>query len=262
MTCRMNTFYSSTADCNVRTIINNDNNVTVFMPGFQKFMDIRFHIATDSGSHGGGTLKDAYIKESFPFYPTIQDPQGNPITLQANSTLRESIVPCIKRIYQMSEWDPNKINVDGSKGMFVDRVPGEWIYDEACKCVSESKGNLKDDRMDIGNGFIVPGIQEQANIKALMQSTTFSQALISICPDIIPPGNTLACIENSIAMYPTWQLYDIYTACMVDYLKQNGSGNGGNGSGNGVLPKSNTWLYVIAGVGLLLLLSRGRNSES
>ncbi len=253
MTCKMYTFFDSDARGNVRQVTNNTNGITVFMPGYQMFQDIRFHIATFSGSHGGGTLKQAYDAEGYPFYPTIVDPKGNPITLESNATIRQSIVPCIKRIYQMAQWDPNKTNIDGSKGMFVDRTPGEWIYTEACNCVNEATAN---DRMVLGDGFVVPGIQEQIDISSLIsqQGYTFLQALTLICPDIIPPN--VSCIEGGIISHPTWQWYDVYSACRTAYLKDQGiplpNGNGGNET----TPKDNTLIYVLVGVGVLLLLSR------
>jgi hypothetical protein len=239
----METFFSSAARGNVRRITQDvKNGVMVFMPGYQMFQDIRFHIATFSGSHGGVRLKEAYDKEGYPFYP-----------LQSVTEARQSIVPCIKRIYQMSEWDPNKINIDGSRGMFVDKTPGEWIYTEACNCVSEAAPQYTNDRMNIGDGFVVPGIQEQTDISALVtqKGYTFNQAMTEICPDIIPP--TVSCIENGLVNHPTWQWYDIYSACRTAYLKDQGITPLPNGNGE---KSNNTLIYVLIGVGVLLLLSR------
>src|SRR4030042_1424072 len=237
MTCRMDTFFSSAARGNVRRIVEDvHNGVMVFMPGYQMFQDIRFHIATFSGSHGGGTLKEAYNAEGYPFYP-----------MESVISARESIVPCIKRIYQMSELDP-------VTGKFVDRTPGEWIYTEACNCVSQASPQYTNDRMNLGDGFVVPGIQEKTDISALVSQKgyTFNQALNEICNDIIPP--TVSCIEQGFITHPTWRWYDVYSACRTTYLRDQGLPDG---NGDGETPKKdNTLVYVLVGVGVFLLLAR------
>lgn len=200
MACKMVTFfepgsYGATKwfdGYNVRSIINENTGLGVHMPGFQKFMDIRFHITTNSGSHTGGTLQQAYAEEEYPYLPT-----------------NANLIPCIKAIYQMSEYDP-------VLKAYVDRKPGEWIYDEACRCVSKAQ---PDGRVNIGDGFVIPNTQEQTDINALMGQSafTFIQAMQKTCPDIIPPVDALACIEKWLKG-SSLRWYDIYRSCRADWI--------------------------------------------
>jgi len=247
MSCKMVTFFDSDSGGNVRQVTNETLGISVYMPNYQKFQDIRFHIKTDSGSHEGVRLSEAYQKENFPWLPVI--PSGS---YNVPGDIRENLIPCIKRIYARSEFDPNHINVDGSKGMFVDKVPGEWIYTDACGCISEAVA-YENDRMNIGDGFIVPSTQEITQIKDLMnQNISFVVALVTVCADIMPPLTVIPCIEQGIINNPTWQWYDIYTACRTTYLKNLPS----DPDNTPDTPKSNTLLYVALGVGILLLLTR------
>lgn len=202
MACKMVTFFDAAARGNVRQVTNLENGITVYMPGYQMFQDIRFHIATIS--HDGGTLEQAYLTEGYPFYPnTAWIGSGDAAIID------ENLVACIKNIYQMTEYDPiNKV--------YIDRKPGEWIYDEACRCVTKAQPY---GRIDIGNGFIVPGNQEQIDINALMGQSafTFLQSLQKTCPDIIPPADALPCIEKFLKT-TTLRWYDIYRSCRADWI--------------------------------------------
>lgn len=244
MACKMVTFYNSAARGNVRQVTNPDNRITVYMPGYQMFQDIRFHIATNSGSHGGGTLQQAYAEEGYPFYPTIPETESGDVAI-----IRENIIPCIKNIYQMAEYDPvNKV--------YVDRKPGEWIYDEACRCVTLAEPG---GRMNLGDGFVVPNTQEQTDINALMGQSgyTFIQALQKTCPDIIPPVDALGCIATLLKT-TSLRWYDIYRSCRADWIVLQSIINPPGTTPPETIPPEITPLsknILLIGAGLILLIA-------
>ena len=98
-------------------------------------------------------------------------------------------------------------------------------------------------RVDLGGRIIVPSSDEIYEIEAgLAYGYSLTQAYFNICNDILPVEPLLSCIEGKVnTKADTW--LNIFKSCQ------------GGGTGNGE-PKNNTWLYVIVGVGLLLLLSR------
>lgn len=166
-----------------------DNATSLFMPTLEDFDAIRLHIPTIS--HTGGRLSDAYAQEGFVYIiPPVQ------------------YTSCIKNIYQMIEFDP-------TKRIYVDRKVGNWIYDEACKCLSAS---TIEGRIDIGDGFIVPSPAEQTKISNLVFSSgrSFYNAVKESCPDIVPPVQSLSCIEGLLRT--NWTYYDIYRACRAEYV--------------------------------------------
>ena len=102
-------------------------------------------------------------------------------------------------------------------------------------------------RVDLGKGFAIPSSDEIANIEAGLNAgnnltTTYNYYGLT---DILPPEGLRNCIEIKVlAKTGTWE--SIFKSCLAS-------------GGKTDIPdteKSNTWLYVIAGVGLLLLLSR------
>jgi hypothetical protein len=208
-------------------LVTNPNGLKIWMPTTEDFDKIRFHIATTS--HGGGRLAQAYMNEGR-------------LSLMPSDTY----VPCIKAIYQMTAFDPNR-------KIYVDKPVGNWIYDEACKCMEKTVG---EGRLDLGDGFVVPSSEEQASITTMVmtQGYTLYNAIQKICPNITPPLEAVGCIENSIKS-TNWQYYDIYRACRATYIE--GQATLPKPNGNGETPKAvNTMLYVIAGLVLLLLLSK------
>ena len=210
-------------------LVKADNGLSVIMPDTYYFEKIRWYIATVSHiSHTKlGRLSEAYTKAG---REDIMPPQ--------------QYIPCIKAIYQMTDFDP-------ARRVYIDKPAGDWIYDEACKCLEKTTG---EGRIDLGDGFIVPNSSEQTKINTLVFSSNYSlySAIQSVCPDITPPLESLACIEKALRG-TNWQYYDVYRACRTDYVAAQAS-----------IPstspppekKNNTILWLVGGIIVFFILSR------
>jgi hypothetical protein len=214
-------------------VTNPENGLSLSMPNTEDFDKIRFHIATTS--HPGGTLFNAYaVSERFRIIPP------------------EEYTSCIKTIYQMPVYDTNK-------RIYIDKPVGDWIYDEACKCLSKTE----EGRMDLGDGFVVPTLEEQKNIIALMSDgKTFHDAIQAICPKFTPPMGAIYCIEDKIKS-TNLRFYDIYRVCRASYVSSTLPATTPSTSPGITLPgtipiptKTNYLWYAILGLAVLLIVSK------
>ena len=164
----------------------------------------------------------------------------------------EAIKACVKlHIYQQADAD-----ITTHEPIYP--VFGDWIYDVLCeKCFAnivtpESPGE-KPTRFQITDNLIVPSATEQACIRSKITAgrSLYNAFVECDCTDIYYPSSPLTvCIENSIKGSSA-DFYNIYSACY---------------NLHGLIksptptplpePKSNTLNYVLAGVLLLLLISR------
>jgi len=223
MTCQAKTEINFEYGVAVK-ISDSETGISFYMPSVQHFEDIRWHIKK------GSRFIDAYDT----VYRAEYLPQFVPPT---------EYVPCIKAIYTQIVFDPNL-------RIWVDRPAGDWIYQEACNCLV---GATKEGRIDLGDGFIVPNYDEQTRINSLVFASNYDlySAIQGICPDITPPLESIACIEQ--AMRGTnWHYYDIYTACRAVYVAAQASLPGTSPPPE---PKNNTLLYVVGGLIVFLVLS-------
>lgn len=165
----------------------------------------------------------------------------------------EAIKAAVKlHIYQRAEAD-----VITHKPIYP--VYGEWIYDVLCEKVfagvitPDDPGEAKG-RYQITDNLIVPSATEQVCIRSkLTAGRSLLNAFLDCgCSDIYyPPGPLTTCLEESIKGSVA-DFYQIYSACY--------NLHGLNKPEGVIIPpepkKNNTLLYVVLGVGALLLLTR------
>jgi len=213
------------SDHTVVLVTNNDNGLELIMPtwgsGHDDFERIRFHVK--QGDH----LQVAYSKEPdmWRIYP------------------EEQYVSCIKDIYLARVYNAQR--------QLVERPVGDWIYDEACKCLAEE---TTAGRIDIGDGFIVPSPEEQVRIvDYVTQGTGLLLALKYVDPALVPPLSAISYIEEGLRT-TNWRWADIYRAARADWIASQ-SVNGTTTPGVSPTPKkNNTLLYVAGGIVIFLIL--------
>lgn len=100
------------------------------------------------------------------------------------------ILPCIKRIY-------TNYHVLDQDGVQVFQPYGEWVLNEACKCVEQITSTM---RFDLGNGFIVPNESEwNCIINGMFNSGKSLAEALSLCtPDINYPRTIMKFLEDAI----------------------------------------------------------------
>ena len=94
-----------------------------------------------------------------------------------------------------------QINPTTGKEIFAaEDIPyGDWVNQQACQCL-----NMTDDtgRINLGDGFVVPNMQEQDCIRGKVfpgsLSENLSLAYYECASDIIPPTESIAYIENML----------------------------------------------------------------
>lgn len=121
------------------------------------------------------------------------------------------LIPCIKSVYFITAIDPaTRQRVDKPFG------DGQWVLEEFCNCLTAS---MPDQRINLGDGFIVPSPTEQSCIASSMIDgvMSLSQAINYCCPDIIPPIVALDYIEQALRMTNA-PYYDIMSAARSAYI--------------------------------------------
>ena len=168
MTCK-NT-YDATRRAN---LIVSENGRYVYMPhntGDLKPWDyIRYRLGK------GDRIADAY--ETAGMYPdTVPEPY---------------LKQCIKDIYLYNHTG----QLDPISGEPIDKPYGEWVLSQACQCL-----NMTDDtgRINLGDGFVVPNIQEQNCIRGKILDESLSIAYYECANDIIPPLESMPEIERKL----------------------------------------------------------------
>lgn len=184
MTCRIEYDLNKYAT----KIINNDTGRTVHVPEKEQWEYIRFRIKQ------GDRLGVAYDKADV-----------------YNLLPSEDLIPCVKSVYYMTAIDPiTRARVDKP---FDD---GQWILQAFCDCLTSS---MPDQRINLGDGFIVPSPSEQSCIASSLINGVMSiyQAISSCCTDIMPPTIALDYIENALRSTNA-PYYDIMSAARSAYV--------------------------------------------
>jgi len=213
------------SDHTVVLVTNNDNGLELIMPtwgsGHDDFERIRFYVK--QGDH----LQVAYSKvpDMWRIYP------------------EEQYVSCIKDIYLARVYNAQRQLVERPVG------DGIWIYEQACNCLTEA---TPVGRIDIGDGFIVPTLEEQGRLVSYMtQGIGLLLALKYVDPALVPPLSAISYIEEGLKT-TNWRWADIYRAARSDWIASQ--------SVPGTTPppapvKNNTMLWIVGGIVVFLILS-------
>jgi hypothetical protein len=174
MNCKILDF-SKTNHC--YNITNEANGKSVWMPDKEGFEYIRYRMDPLEGHNN--TIADAYAFAG-----------GNLGNGYEKLIPIGAIVPCIKRIY-------TNYHVLNQSGIQVFQPFGQWVLDEACKCLQEITDT---NRFDLGDGFIVPNENEwQCIINGMFNSGKTLAEAISLCvPDINYPRTIMKFLEDAI----------------------------------------------------------------
>lgn len=144
-----------------------------WIPDPTAFEHIRFRMDPLEGHNQ--RIADAYANEGEDYKRIIPEP---------------AILPCIKRIY-------TNYHVLNQSGVQVFQPYGDWVLNEACKCVEQLSSTL---RFDLGDGFIVPNETEwQCIINGVFNSGLSFVEAVNLCtPDIQYPRTIIKFLEDAI----------------------------------------------------------------
>lgn len=154
-------------------VTDTDSGRYVYIPYREAFEYIRYRMDPLEGH--GNRIEDAYELAGGRYTDYLPE---------------EHMLPCIKLIY-------TNFQVLNQNGVEVFQPFGNWVFDEACKCLQQQTDTS---RMDLGDGFIVPNKTEWACIidKMFNGGMNFAGAVFTCAPDITYPREIIGYLEDAV----------------------------------------------------------------